>query len=64
MQDEFEKYLDERGINESVALFIPDYAEYKEQVVRGIWYASYITLTVFVQEYVRWLEGMKKFVEA
>ncbi|EJC98272.1 mitochondrial glyco protein [Fomitiporia mediterranea MF3/22] len=47
VQDEFEKYLDERGINESMALFIPDYAEYKEQT-----------------EYVRWLESIKKFVEA
>ena len=33
VQDEFEKYLDERGVNESLALFIPDYAEYKEQTV-------------------------------
>ncbi|KAI5122105.1 hypothetical protein M0805_002227 [Coniferiporia weirii] len=46
VQDEFEKFLDERGINESLALFIPDYAEYKEQT-----------------EYVRWLEGVKKFIE-
>lgn len=34
VQDEFERYLDERGINESLGLFIPDYAEYKEQTVR------------------------------
>ena len=27
----FEKYLDERGINTALALFIPDYIEYKEQ---------------------------------
>ncbi|KAM6503220.1 Mitochondrial glycoprotein [Amanita muscaria] len=31
VQEEFEKYLQERGINESLALFIPEYAEYKEQ---------------------------------
>ncbi|TFY82446.1 hypothetical protein EWM64_g1565 [Hericium alpestre] len=31
LQDEFEKFLQERGINESLALFIPEYAEYKEQ---------------------------------
>ncbi|KAL5523233.1 MAM33 [Sanghuangporus sanghuang] len=47
VQDEFERYLDERGISESLALFIPDYAEYKEQT-----------------EYIRWLESVKKFVEA
>lgn len=33
VQDEFERFLEERGINESLAMFIPDYAEYKEQTV-------------------------------
>jgi complement component 1 Q subcomponent-binding protein, mitochondrial len=47
LQEEFEKYLQERGINEDLAMFIPEFAEYKEQV-----------------EYVRWLEGVKTFVEA
>lgn len=36
VQEEFEKYLNERGINESLALFIPEYAEYKEQKVLTI----------------------------
>ncbi|TFK38196.1 mitochondrial glyco protein [Crucibulum laeve] len=31
VQEEFEKYLQERGVNETVALFIPEYAEWKEQ---------------------------------
>lgn len=31
LQEEFEKYLQERGVNEALALFIPEYAEYKEQ---------------------------------
>ncbi|KAG5641766.1 hypothetical protein DXG03_004261 [Asterophora parasitica] len=31
VQEEFEKYLQERGVNEHVALFIPEYAEFKEQ---------------------------------
>ena len=34
VQEDFEKYLDERGVNESLALFVPDYAEFKEQRVR------------------------------
>lgn len=34
VQEEFEKYLQERGVNEHVALFIPEYAEHKEQSVR------------------------------
>ncbi|KAG7094969.1 hypothetical protein E1B28_005769 [Marasmius oreades] len=46
LQEEFNKWLEERGINDSVALFIPEYAEYKEQV-----------------EYVRWLEGVKGFID-
>jgi len=33
LQDEFEKYLQERGINETVAAFIPEYCAYKEQQV-------------------------------
>ncbi len=33
LQDDFEKYLQERGINESVANFIPEYCAYKEQQV-------------------------------
>ncbi|KAL1746017.1 mitochondrial glycoprotein [Schizophyllum fasciatum] len=31
LQEEFEKFLQERGVNEALALFIPEYAEYKEQ---------------------------------
>jgi len=33
LQDEFEKYLQERGVNETVAAFIPEYCAYKEQQV-------------------------------
>lgn len=33
LQEEFEKYLQERGINESMAGFIPEYAAHKEQQV-------------------------------
>jgi len=31
VQEEFEKFLGERGINDSLALFVPEYAEHKEQ---------------------------------
>ncbi|KAF9528408.1 mitochondrial glycoprotein [Crepidotus variabilis] len=31
LQEEFQKYLAERGLNEIVASFIPEYAAYKEQ---------------------------------
>lgn len=32
-----EKYLDERGINTRLALFIPDYIDYKEQTEYMRW---------------------------
>jgi complement component 1 Q subcomponent-binding protein len=35
VQEEFEKFLQERGINENLAMLIPEYSEYKEQKVRG-----------------------------
>lgn len=31
LQEKFDEYLQERGINEELALFIPEYAEFKEQ---------------------------------
>lgn len=40
LQEEFEKFLQERGVNEALALFIPEYAEYKEQKVRSDCWAS------------------------
>jgi len=36
VQEEFERYLQERGVNESVASFIPEYATYKEQQVPSV----------------------------
>ncbi|KAJ8516846.1 hypothetical protein ONZ45_g5914 [Pleurotus djamor] len=37
VQEEFEKYLQERGVNEALALFIPEYAEHKEQLEYVEW---------------------------
>ena len=33
LQDEFDKFLQERGINQTLAYFVPEYAEHKEQKV-------------------------------
>ena len=33
VQEEFEKWLNERGVNENLAMFIPEYMEHKEQKV-------------------------------
>jgi complement component 1 Q subcomponent-binding protein, mitochondrial len=33
----FERYLEERGINSALAIFIPDYAELKEQKEYTTW---------------------------
>ncbi|KAK7676393.1 hypothetical protein QCA50_011475 [Cerrena zonata] len=40
VQEEFEKFIQERGINESLALFIPEYAEHKEQKEYIGWLAN------------------------
>ena len=41
LQDEFEKFLQERGINQSLAYFVPEYAEFKEQKVRARRFGSW-----------------------
>ncbi|KAB5593438.1 Mitochondrial acidic protein mam33 [Ceratobasidium theobromae] len=40
VQEEFERYLDERGIGGDLALFVPEYAEYKEQKEYVKWLKS------------------------
>lgn len=50
-QEEFEKFLQERGVNESLAFFVPDYAQYKEQKVRAylfIYFRTLITMCVLL----------------
>ena len=37
LQEEFDKFLQERGINESLAYFLPEYAEWKEQKEYTSW---------------------------
>jgi complement component 1 Q subcomponent-binding protein len=40
VQDAFDQYLNERGVNDSVAFFIPEYASYKEQQEYVKWLAK------------------------
>jgi len=40
VQEEFEKFLQERGVNENLALFIPEYSELKEQKEYTRWLDS------------------------
>ncbi|KAJ7911044.1 mitochondrial glycoprotein [Mycena leptocephala] len=47
VQEQFEKFLEERDLGENTAFFVLEYAQYKEQ-----------------REYVKWLENVKKFVDA
>lgn len=35
VQEEFDEFLAERGIDQNLAMFLPEYAEYKEQKVRA-----------------------------
>ncbi|KAI9569889.1 mitochondrial glycoprotein [Boletus coccyginus] len=37
VQEEFEKWLNERGVNEGLATFIPEYSEHKEQKEYARW---------------------------
>lgn len=65
VQEEFEKFLTERGINDALAMFIPEYAEHKEQKVR-LRQSHWLCLSAnkWLQEYVGWLNNVKKFIEA
>ena len=70
VQEEFDEYLAERGVDQNLAVFLPEYAEYKEQKVRAVFFGvvsvervSRLTV-VLIQEYVDWLQNVKKFVEA
>lgn len=36
VQEEFERFLDERGVGGDLALFVPEYSEYKEQKVSAM----------------------------
>lgn len=47
LQEEFEKYLQERGVNEGVATFIPAYADHKEQKEYREWLSK---VKVFVDQ--------------
>ena len=47
VQDAFDQFLNERGVNEHVAQFIPEYASYKEQQVSGPHLASYLFSNFF-----------------
>jgi complement component 1 Q subcomponent-binding protein, mitochondrial len=42
-----DRYLEERGVTQALAVFAPDYVDVKEQ-----------------REYVRWLNNVKKFIDA
>jgi complement component 1 Q subcomponent-binding protein len=67
VQEEFEKFMQERGVNESLALFIPEYAEYKEQQVGPCDLIAPGRLKqwvlVLLQEYVKWLNNVKSFID-
>ena len=46
LQDEFDKFLQERGIHQTLAYFVPEYAEYKEQkVCFRVWLLQHRLLT-------------------
>lgn len=62
VQAQFESYLEERGIATDLALFIPNFAEFKEQ--RGTYDEHILSIAHTSIEYCSWLENVKKFVDA
>ena len=65
LQEGFEAFLAERGIDENLALLIPEYAEWKEQKVSFPFLSTWIETDYYLlQEYVDWLKGVKGFVAA
>jgi len=69
LQEGFEAFLTERGIDENLAMLIPEYAEWKEQKVRFFFHTStgpesFAHRSALPQEYMNWLQGVKGFVAA
>lgn len=61
----FERYLEERDINTTLALFVPEYIDYKEQREYMHWLSGTLFLVTFPLAHA-WLTlalGVKKFVE-
>lgn len=58
----FEKYLEERGINTQLALFVPEYIDYKEQREYLSWLSGKIVST-FHRPHTDIFTGVKNFVE-
>ena len=40
VQEEFDEFLAARGVDQNLAVFLPEYAEYKEQKVRAAFFSS------------------------
>lgn len=64
VQDAFDQFLNERGVNENVAQFIPEYASYKEQqVTTSVRFLLFFTNFSLFQEYIKWLGKVKNFID-
>ncbi len=62
VQEEFEKFLQERGINDSLAMFIPEFAEYKEQKVGAIFTRRKKKIQHDPRPGIRWLAPERQVV--
>jgi len=65
LQDEFDSFLKERGVNDAVAHFIPQFAEHKEQKVCRFFLFDLgsLKLILCAQEYVKWLKKVQGFID-
>lgn len=64
VQAEFESFLEERGVNSSLALLIPEFAEHKEQQYVMLYdVRCFADLYDVQREYLTWLQSVKGFLE-
>ena len=57
-----ERYLDERGINTELALWVPEYIDFKEQREYIDWLSSRSIITPKIQTLI-YVKDMKSFID-
>lgn len=65
LQDEFDSFLKERGVDQPMARFVIQFAANKEQKVRlfFLFDLGNLELILCVQEYVKWLKKAQGFID-
>lgn len=59
-----ERYLDERGVNTALALWVPEYIDFKEQREYLNWLSSKCSLEIYLKQKLTYYTDVKAFVDA